>query len=261
MFYITYMATSSPGSPGSNRAPKSITEIPDAALPASPRRVSRQTRPQTRRSSLSVEAIVAAAIEALDESGLAGLSMRRVADRLYSYVSGREELLELVYDELVGRVPLPEPDPERWREQMHQMLGDMREILMGHRDAALAGLGRVPTSPQTLRAAEVLVSVMRAGGLCDQVVALGLDQLILYVSACAFEAGMYLHGDTSAAEVDRYFQEIHAFYEALPAERFPVLASIAEDMTGHDGDERFRFGIDLLLDGLQRRSDLASHPT
>jgi AcrR family transcriptional regulator len=223
--------------------------------------VSRQRKTSPREAGLSVEAIVTAAIEVLDESGLAGLSMRRVAERLhtgaaslYSHVSGREELLELVYDELVGRVRLPEPDPDRWREQLHQMLGELREILTAHRDAALAGLGRVPTSPQTLRAAEALVAVMRAGGLSDRTVALGIDQLILYVSACAFEAGVYGHADMSAAEIERYFQEIHAFYEALPVERFPVLASIAPEMTGPDADERFEFGLNLLIAGLERDS-------
>ena len=49
---------------------------------------------------------------------MAGLSMRKVAQRLntgaaslYAYVSGKDELLELVFDELIGQVPLPEPDP------------------------------------------------------------------------------------------------------------------------------------------------------
>ncbi len=57
---------------------------------------------------------MAAAVEVLDESGVAGLSMRKVAQRLdtgaaslYAYVSGKDELLELVFDELVGQVDAP----------------------------------------------------------------------------------------------------------------------------------------------------------
>ena len=128
--------------------------------------------------------------------------MRRVADRLgtgaaslYAHVSGREELLELVFDALVGQVKLEEPDPARWREQVHRLLRDLRDILASHTDAALAGLGRVPTAPQTLAAAEVLTAVLRAGGLTDRVVALGFDQLVLYVSASAYEAGLYRKAD------------------------------------------------------------------
>ena len=97
----------------------------------------RPTKRPTRRTALTVEAIVAAAIELLDEAGVAGLSMRRIADQLgtgaaslYAHVSGRDELLELVFDELVGQVPLPEPDPKIWREQVRQMARDLRRVLI-----------------------------------------------------------------------------------------------------------------------------------
>jgi AcrR family transcriptional regulator len=230
---------------------------PDAVMPAAPRLTSRRTAP-TRRTVFTVESIVSAAIEVLDETGVGGLSMRRVAERLgtgaaslYAHVSGKDELLELVYDELVGQVPLLEPDPSRWREQIHEMLGDLRDILAAHRDAALAGLGRVPTSPKTLAGTETLVAVLKAGGLTDRAVALGLDQLILYVSACAFESGIRENLGMSGADIERYFGEVHDFYRALPPQRFPVLASIAPEMIGHSADERFHYGIDVLLAGLE----------
>jgi AcrR family transcriptional regulator len=230
-------------------------------LPAAPRRLTRHSERLGRRPTLSLEAIVTAAIAVLDESGVSGLSMRRVAERLgtgaaslYGYVSGREELLELVYDELVGHVPLPTPDPEHWREQVFEMLRGLRDVLMSHRDAALAGLGRIPTSPQTLAAAEVLVATLRMGGPTDRVVALGLDQLILYVSACAFEDGLLKQTGMDPEEVQRYFAEVHAFYGALPRAQFPVLASVAEEMTSADGDERFEFGLAAFVAGLEAMS-------
>jgi AcrR family transcriptional regulator len=223
-----------------------------------PPRLPRRREPPSRRTAITVEAIVGAAIALMDESGVAGLSMRGVAKQLgtgaaslYAHVSWKDELLELVFDALVGQVPLPEPDPARWREQLAQMLRDLRRVLLSHRDAALAGLGRIPTSPQTLRAAEVMVTVMRLGGLSDLTIALGLDQLILYVSAAAFEDGMIQHGGMSDEEIARYYADVHAFYERLPAERFPVLASIAPDMTGHDGDDRFEFGLGVMIAGLE----------
>jgi AcrR family transcriptional regulator len=231
-----------------------------AALPPPPQRGSRRPGP-TRRTAHTVETIVAAAIEVLDEEGVAGFSMRRVAERLgtgpaslYAHVAGRDELLELVFDELVGQVPLPELDPARWREQLREMLRGLRDILASHRDAALAGIGHVPTSPQTLRGAEALVAVMRAGGLSDRVAALGFDQLILYVCACAFESGLYDHSGMSGEEISRYFEEVHAFYNALPPQRFPVLASLAPELSGPGREERFDFGIDVMIAGLEALS-------
>jgi AcrR family transcriptional regulator len=230
-----------------------------AALPAAPPRVARRRPAAGRKPALSVPVIVAAAIEVLDEAGFAGLSMRRVADRLgtgaaslYAHVSGREELLELVFDALVGQVKLEDPDPARWREQVHRLMRDFRDILASHTDAALAGLGRVPTAPQTLAAAEVLTGVLRAGGLSDRVIALGFDQLVLYVSASAYEAGLYRKADPS--ELERYFAGVHAFYASLPPGRYPVLTAVAPDMTGPDADERFEFGLNVLIAGLEAAS-------
>ncbi len=248
----------SPAAPGP--AGSSMTEAAVAAGAAvlpSPPRFPRPAKRPSRRTALTVEAIVAAAIEVLDEAGVAGLSMRRVADRLgtgaaslYAHMTGKDELLELVFDELVGQVPLPEPDPKIWREQVRQMARDLRAVLSSHRDAALAGLGRIPTSPKSLAAAETLVAILRAGGLSDRAVALGLDQLTLYVSAEAFEEGLMEQG-MNPADVERYYDEVHDFYRRLPADRFPVLASIATDMTGPDGEERFEFGLDVLIAGLE----------
>jgi AcrR family transcriptional regulator len=139
MFYTGDVAPSTPKSTPSNSATvpgrgADRTETPSAALPAPPGRISRRREPPARRTALTLEGIVAAALEVLDEAGVAGFSMRGVAERLgtgaaslYAHVSGKDELLELAYDELVGQVPLPEPDPDRWREQVHQMLGDFRQ--------------------------------------------------------------------------------------------------------------------------------------
>ncbi|MGH3263379.1 MAG: TetR/AcrR family transcriptional regulator, partial [Trebonia sp.] len=141
---------------------------------------------------------------------------------LYADVSGREELLELVLDELVGRGALPEPDPLRRRQQVHQMTADLHRILCTHRDAALAGTGRIPTSPRVLIAADALTALMLAGGLDGWVVALGIDQLILFVCASAFEQGLLSNSGLSSEEIAAYFAQVHDFYAHLPADRLPA---------------------------------------
>jgi AcrR family transcriptional regulator len=229
------------------------------ALPPAPRRLTRApARQAARRPGLTVEQVVAAAIAVLDEAGVAGLSMRRVAERLgtgaatlYAYVSGREELLELVFDELVGSVPLPSAsDPKRWREQVMMAMRSLHAVLVSHRDAALAGLGRIPTTPNTMAASEAMGTVMRAGGLSDRAIALGLDAMMLYVCASAFEDSMF-DRTMSPEELRAYHESVHAFFAALPPDRFPVLASLIGPLTGPDGEERFDFGLDVILAGLE----------
>ena len=121
---------------------------------------------------------------------------------------------------LAVAVALPEPEPRIWREQVHQMTRDLHDILASHRDAALAGLGRIPTSPNSLRAAEALTAVLRAGGLSDRVTALGLDALVLFVAASAFEQGLMDHSGMTPEEIASYFAQVHAFYDRLPADLF-----------------------------------------
>ena len=55
--------------------------------------------------------------------------------------------------------------------------------------------------------------------------------------------GLYRKADP--AELDRYFAGVHTFYATLPADRYPALTAIADDMTGPDSDERFAFGCEL----------------
>jgi hypothetical protein len=98
----------------------------------------------------------------------------------------------------------------------------------------------------------VLTGVLRAGGLTDRVVALGFDQLVLYASASAYEAGLYRKADPD--ELEQYFAGVHAFYASLPRDRYPVLTSVAADMTGADADSRFEFGVGVLLAGLEAAS-------
>jgi AcrR family transcriptional regulator len=140
--------------PASSQPPQNDDPAPikPGVIP-SPPRTHRRRRP-TRRTALTLDAIVAAAIQTLDEAGVAGLTMRRVADvlgtgaaSLYAHVSGRDELLELAFDELVGQVPLPEPDPDRWREQLRRMLLDLYRTLIATRTPRWRGWGACPPHP------------------------------------------------------------------------------------------------------------------
>src|SRR5262245_13407501 len=79
-----------------------------------------------RRDPLTREAIVTAAVRVLDEHGLDGFSMRRVADELdtgaaslYWHVGSKDGLLDLIMEEVIGEQldAQPDPEPDRWQEQ------------------------------------------------------------------------------------------------------------------------------------------------
>jgi AcrR family transcriptional regulator len=233
-------------------------------MPVPPRlrsgeRAAERPRRAPRRPSLNRESIVDAAIGVLDAEGLDAVTMRRVGRELgtggaslYAHLAGKEELLELVIDRVIGELELPdEPDPTRWEAQVKEIVRSMRATLAGHRDIARGCLGRIPVGPNALRGSEALIGVMKAGALPDQVIAYACDLLPLFATATAYEESLFASGDFTRDDAARYIADMRAYFAALPVERFPNVVALAGPLTaGSGGDERFEFGLDVLVNGL-----------
>ena len=96
-----------------------------------------------RRDPLTQEAIVESAIKVLDAEGLAGFSMRKVADELntgaaslYWHVGSKDGLFDLIFEEIIGEQveEIPDPDPKHWQEQLKEVARTMRRAILRHRD-------------------------------------------------------------------------------------------------------------------------------
>ncbi|MFE6869423.1 TetR/AcrR family transcriptional regulator [Kitasatospora sp. NPDC057692] len=210
-----------------------------------------------RRQPLSRERIVEAALRIVDAEGMDALSMRRVgqelgtgAASLYAHVGSKEELLELVLDQVYADIELEPADPARWQEQVKQLLRTSRDALLSHRDLAKAAVvANVPVTPHAMDIAEAMLAMLRAGGLDEQTAAYGVDLLGLYTTATAFEASTRGGADTEA-----FSARIRDYFATIPAERYPMMTSMAAALTRNVGDERFEFGLDILVAGLARQA-------
>jgi len=221
-----------------------------------------RARPRRTRPPLSRDAIVDATLRVLDREGASGLSMRRIAEELgcgagaiYWHVENKEQLIQLVFDRVIGELPLPEVDPERWQEQVKQAARAERKVMRQHPGIAQLSFGRIPLGPNAIRYFEWHLSLLRAGGLSDAVAALAGDLMNLYIGAFAYEEYVGLRapsGDEAAGE--EFIGEVRAYLASLPAERFPNLTALASEITEAGPDERFEFGLDILLGGLVVRS-------
>ena len=216
---------------------------------------SREALSRPDRRPLTREAIVDAALVLLERDGIAGLSMRKLAQELgtgaaslYWHVRDKEELLSLLLDRIVGEADVPEPDPENWQEQVKELLRAARRLLSERRDAAQLSLGRIPAGPNSLPVMERNLAVAAASGLPPRVVALASDVFALFVGAFAYEASLRVPplGDPRASP-----EQLGDYFRSLPAERFPTLVALADDLTSADEDERFEFAIELLVRGLE----------
>lgn len=246
----------------------------DVSVPVPPWRTMRATRrPADPRTPLSAETIVDAALTVLVRDGLDGLSMRNVATQLrtgpaslYAHVANKDELLELMFDRVCGQVPLPEPDGLRWQEQLREIAWGLFRALLAHNGIETVGLANVPTGPNSLRMTECMLAIMLAGGVPAQDAAWFIDRLSLYVTSDAYEGSIYhakrtAEGLSQEQYIATYFGQLQDYLAGLPAEHFPLISSHAEAMVTGGSEERFGFGLDLLIDGLAARAARSPHHT
>ncbi|HYW23548.1 MAG TPA: TetR/AcrR family transcriptional regulator C-terminal domain-containing protein [Terriglobales bacterium] len=226
-------------------------------VPEPPWRLDARVRPAPR-VPLTRDGIVEAALRVLDRDGMDGLSMRRVAEELgtgvaslYWHVRNKGELLQLLFERLSAEAELPEPDPSRWQEQLRDLARQMRASAHRHRDAARISLGRVPSGPAIARFTEWLFELLTPAGIPDRVIAYLGDLAGLYVGAFAFEESLGLASPTGE---DLPPEQIVAMFSdyllSLPADRFPHIHRAIGDIFGGDADERFEFGLDVILRGI-----------
>lgn len=227
------------------------TEIPPPPW-RRPKKAARQRRP------LSQELIVDTAMRVLDAEGFDALSMRRVAldlrtgpASLYAHVANKDELLELMIDRIIGEMEMPAPDADHWQEQIVESAMAAHRVWAKHPGIARAALANIPVGPNSLRYSEALLAILRAGGVPDQQAGWFLDRVSLYVLADAFEESLHRErGRRTEEDARSYFEQIRAYFESLPPDRFPVITSMVGALIGGGGDERLRFGLELMVRGL-----------
>jgi AcrR family transcriptional regulator len=218
----------------------------------------RSTRDRPAKPPLSEDAILDVAMRILREEGLDAVTMRRLAGELdtgpaslYVYISGRDALRNALLDRVAGMVELEEPDPSRWREQVVRFAERMLRALEAYPGIATVAVANPPTGEGALRVADNLAGLLRAGGIRDRDVAWACDILPLIITASAVEAAVHeQRGNTEPDVVDRLAE----VFLALPADRYPHIAALAEDLVSGDGDERFRFSVEVFVDGLAARA-------
>jgi AcrR family transcriptional regulator len=217
--------------------------------------MAQSTRDRPAKAPLSRDAVIEAGQNVLRKEGIDGVTMRRVAAELdtgaaslYVYVANRQDLLNQMFDAVVGEVELAgEPDPARWREQLVAMLTAAREAMDRYPGIARVPLAHIPTGPNATRASDHLLGLLRAGGVDDRSAAWFADVVFLFVNAAAYETSIYVEEGRSEEHVE---QEIREEFAQLSPTEFPNIASLMPFLTSGDGDERFAFGLQLMINGL-----------
>lgn len=232
--------------------------------PSRPRPERRAGRPRT----LDRDAVVDAAMRVLDAEGLDAVTIRRVAHELgtsgtaiYTYVHDKDELVDLILDRVIGEVDLGAVPPDLpWPDQVRGIAREMRRAFASHRDIARATLARIPQGENALAMMNEALGRLRSAGVPDEVIALGVDLLSLYVGAVAYEESLLGPELAEDPEWMQHFgEELRAYFERLPRDRFPHVVAMAGALTA--SVDRFEFGLDVIVRGLVSRSADAPAPS
>jgi AcrR family transcriptional regulator len=205
---------------------------------------------------LTRQRVLEAAVDLADDSGIESLTMRKLgqalgveAMSLYYHVANKDALLDGMVDLVFAEIELPAAGAE-WRSAMRRRALSARAALRRHPWAiALMESRRTPGSAN-LRHHDAVIGCLRQAGFSVPLTAHAYSLLDAYIYGFALqEASLPFTTPEETAEVA---QSIMA---ASPADAYPHLAELAVEhvlQPGYDYGDEFEFGIDLVLDGLER---------
>jgi len=208
----------------------------------------------THRAPLSKDRVLHAAIALTDEIGIASLSMRRLgqvlgveAMSLYKHVANKDDILDGIVDIVASEIEVPSIGGD-WKLAMRRRATSAHEVLLRHPWATMLIVSRANAGPAMLRYVDATIGCLREAGFSYAMADHGWNAIDSYVY------GFTLQKLNFPFEPEEYADVAKAYLPMIPAERYPYLNGLSQEVIGgdHDGLHDFRFGLDLILDGLER---------
>jgi len=209
-----------------------------------------------RRIPLNRARVLQAAVDLADHDGIDSVSMRRLGQELgieamslYTHVRGKDDLLDGMVDVVVGEIPIGVEGPD-WRTTLRRQVLSARSVMLRHRWAARIIETRTTPGPATMRYMEAVTGIILGGGFTVDLTHHAMH--VLGSRVLGFSQDLY--DDSGVPD-----PEAAAAFATHLAAAFPNIGAIAMAASheggigGCDDDYEFAFGLDLILDGLERR--------
>ena len=216
------------------------------------------TAEKDRRPPLTRQRVVAEALTIIADHGVEALTMRALATRLgvvpgalYRHVRNKEQLHDLVLDGVLAEVDTHLDPAQPWTQQLTLLAHRLRAVLDQHPGVAALLKSRDPLGPHSLALAEAFLAPLRTAGFPNR------DAGLAFFLVVDYTVGFAVASTRTSANEQRVHDaatraQLHEFFRALPADRFPALVALGEHVWLDNRDERFTAGLDTLLAGLER---------
>ena len=212
---------------------------------------------QDRRRQLTRERVVQEALAVIAQDGVEALTMRGLAARLgvvpgavYRHVRNKQQLQDLVLDNVLAEVDLHLDRSLAWTEQLKLLAHRLRQVLEAHPGVAGILKTRDPLGPHSLALAEAFLGPLQAAGFGNRQAGLAFFLLVDYTIGFAVSSPPTSVNEQRVRDPATRTQ-LHQFFRSLPPDRFPALVTLGEHVWVDNRDERFTAGLDVLVAGLQ----------
>ncbi|MCJ8012187.1 TetR/AcrR family transcriptional regulator C-terminal domain-containing protein [Paenibacillus sp. KQZ6P-2] len=200
--------------------------------------------------------IIQTALQLLDEIGLKELSMNKIANKLqvktaslYYHVQDKDQLMGLLTDRISSSMEWPESSLP-WREQLGLWGEAFRKILLSHRDTVDLFNSSIASGYDRLKQVEKLYALLSSIGFSDQQVPWVASILKNYVLGfVGEEVRLQLNAEQAISNAE-LSERYNQYYSQLPSEEFPTVIRLASYTTNSDWVKEFKFGLDVLTEGL-----------
>ena len=210
---------------------------------------------------LALADVVSAAIEIADREGLSAVTTRRVAEAvgisamsIYTYVPGKDELLDLMIDAVLGEIE--PPTGATWRDRLASVARQNWALVLRHPWMLEAATHRPVLGPNLFAKYDVELTAIDGLGLTeiemDRVLTLVLDYVSGAVRGAARER--WVKERTGLTDTEWWYTVEPFLRDATVGREYPVAERVGkvagETYGAHDPEGSFAFGLERVLDGI-----------
>jgi AcrR family transcriptional regulator len=203
--------------------------------------------------------VLHAAVALADASGSESLSMRKLGEAvgveamsLYHHVANKDDLLDGMIDVVFAEIDLSSGEGD-WKTAMRQRALSARRVLARHGWAIRFMESRTTPGSATLRHHDAVLGCLRKAGFSVELAAHAFSVLNSYIYGFALqERALPFH---TPKETAKLAQDMLASFRVA---EYPHLAELTRQnilQPGYDYGKEFEFGLDLILDGLEKISE------
>ncbi len=207
---------------------------------------------QNKRTKLSRERIVRAAIKAADRNGLEVLSMRSLASELgygvmslYNHVKDKEDLFNAMADAVASEIELP-IGRRKWKEDLRRCATSAYLTMLRH--PWLPGIWGETLGYAKNRYHDTLLRLMRNAGFSQDLACRGFHALMMHVVGFALQV---MEMPYKSQKELRTFSK-HHLDDLAEQDLLFLREHVAYLLEGKDQKSDFGYMLDLILDGLER---------